>query len=65
VNKKLPKEIFVVWDQPPNDTNAYLLAAEKAEEHVSLNDRKIVGCYRLVYEDEARAVPQFKRLKKR
>jgi type IV secretory pathway TrbF-like protein len=46
--KKLPKTIYVVWDQAPNDENSYLLAAESWDEHCQLAKRKTVGTYQLV-----------------
>lgn len=57
MNKKLPKTIYVTWDQPPNDDGAYLLAAEKWEEHAGMGQRKVVGTYQLVEVNDVEGKP--------
>jgi hypothetical protein len=62
MKKKLPKELYVVWDEP-GDGESYLLAAEKPEDHVTMSESKVIGCYRLAYQDAAQGVPHFTRIK--
>lgn len=50
MRKRLPKQVFVVWDDQ-GDGEFYLLAAESLQEHASKGTKTIVGTYKLVAED--------------
>lgn len=50
--------------EDPNDPNRYLLAASKKFDHASMGDKKIVGTYRLVEEEEVTGVAQVTRVRK-
>jgi len=46
--KALPRKLFVVWDQQPNDKEAYLIASETWGDHAEMSRKKEVGVYQLV-----------------
>lgn len=47
MNKKLPKTIYVKWEEIPND-EPYMVASKEWEAHAGLGERHIVGTYQLV-----------------
>lgn len=60
MSKKLPKEIYVVWDEP-GDGESYLLAAAKKFDHATMGVKKTVGTYRLITEEIVEGVAQVSR----
>jgi hypothetical protein len=64
MSKRLPKEIYVVWDTPSGTEDAYLLAAPTKREHAQMDVKKIVGTYRLVVEEELVGAAVVKPLRK-
>jgi len=61
--KKLPKQIFVTWDQQPNDKESFLLADESAD-GLADHNKRVVGTYQLVEEQAVQLVAHKEVLRK-
>jgi hypothetical protein len=46
--KKLPKQVFVMWEEQPTPDDPFLTAAETWEEHARMGESVKVGVYQLV-----------------
>lgn len=53
VKKKMPKDLYVVWDGMPDDT--FLLAAEIIDDFAAVGKKQTVGVYKLVAVKEVTA----------
>lgn len=64
--RKMPSQVFVVWDAQTSDPDEqFLVAGVTLEEHASKGAKTVVGTYRLVREDVVTLVTKISQRKVR